>query len=146
MYKMRKNYGLTPATFSGMLDTMLTNNWDRMFSDDHQNYMNVPVNIKETDAAFEMDLVAPGLKKEDFNINIEKDVLTVSFEHKEEKKETTDKVIRNEYKFRSFKRSFTLSDKINAEGISAKYTDGILSLNLPKAEPKADTTKKIEIA
>ena len=146
MYKMRKNYGLTPATFSGMLDTMLTNNWDRIFSDDHHNQMNVPVNIKETDTAFEMDLVAPGLKKEDFNINIEKDVLTVSFEQKEEKKETTDKVIRSEYKFRSFRRSFTLSDKINAEGISAKYTDGILSLNLPKAEPKADTTKKIEIA
>ncbi|MCB0697278.1 MAG: Hsp20/alpha crystallin family protein [Chitinophagaceae bacterium] len=146
MYKHRKNFTMTPATFGGLMDGVLNNKWDRMFFDDNWSNVTAPVNIKETDTAYQLDVVAPGLKKEDFDIQVEKDVLSVSFEQKEEQKETTDKMIRNEYKFRSFKRNFTLGDKINAAGISANYADGILSVNLPKAEPNEATTRKIDIA
>lgn len=145
MYKHRKNFTMTPATFGGLMDNVLNNKWDRMFFDDNWSNVTAPVNIKETEANYQVDVVAPGLKKEDFNINVEKDVLTVSFEQKEEQKETTDKYIRNEYQFRSFKRNFTLSDKINTAGISATYVDGVLSISLPKAEPNETTTRKIDI-
>ncbi|HEY9177394.1 MAG TPA: Hsp20/alpha crystallin family protein [Flavipsychrobacter sp.] len=146
MYKHRKNFVLTPSTFTGMVDNMLSNKWDRMFFDDNWSNVTAPVNIRETDKAYQLDVIAPGLKKEDFDIQVEKDVLTVSFEKKEESAETTEKFIRNEYQFRSFKRSFTLSDKINASDIAASYTDGVLSITLPKAEPVAPAVKKIDIA
>jgi len=146
MYKHRKNFTMTPATLGGLMDNVLNNKWDRMFFDDNWSNVTAPVNIKETDAAYMVDVVAPGLKKEDFNIHVEKDVLSVSFEQKEEQTEQTDKFIRNEYQFRSFKRNFTLSDKIDTAAISATYTDGILSISLPKAEPNEAKARKIDIA
>lgn len=146
MYKHRKNFTLTPSTFSGMMDNMLSNKWDRMFFDDNWSNVTAPVNIKETDKAYQLEVIAPGLKKEDFNISVEKDVLTISYEKKEEQKETADKYIRNEYQYRSFKRNFTLSEKINVAGITAGYTDGVLNITLPKTEPAEPTVKKIDIA
>ncbi len=146
MYKHRKNFTMTPATLGGLMDNVLNNKWDRMFFDDNWSNVTAPVNIKETDTTYQVDVVAPGLKKEDFNIHVEKDVLSVSFEQKEEQTEKTDKFIRNEYQFRSFKRNFTLSDKIDTTGIAATYADGILSISLPKAEPNEAKTRKIDIA
>lgn len=146
MYKTRKNYGMVPATFSGMLDNMFPKHWDKVFFDDNWSNVTAPVNIKETESAFVIDVIAPGLKKEDFSINVEKDVLSISFEHKEEQKEEKDNIIRNEYQFRSFKRNFTLGEKVNAEAISATYTDGVLSVNLPKKEETKIEAKKITVA
>lgn len=146
MYTNRKNFMLTPSSFSGIMDNVLSNKWDSFFFEDNWSNVTAPVNIKETDKAYQLDVIAPGLKKDDFNINIEKNVLSISFEKKEEKIESSDKLIRNEYQFRSFKRNFTLTEKINAAGISAGYTDGILSITLPKVEPVAPSVKKIDIA
>lgn len=146
MYTNRKNFMLTPSSFSGIVDNMLSNKWDRFFADDNWSNVTAPVNIKESDKAYQLDVIAPGLQKDDFNISIEKDVLSVSFEKKEENKESTDKFIRSEYQFRSFKRNFTLTEKINAAGITAGYTDGILSITLPKKEQVAPSVKKIDIA
>lgn len=146
MYKHRKNFALTPSTFSGMLDNMLNSNWDNFFSDDNWSKITAPVNIRETDTEYQLDVIAPGLKKEDFNISVDKDVLSISFEQKQEEEEKTDKIIRNEYQYRSFKRNFTLSDKINASDIKATYTDGVLHVSLPKATPAEAPTRKIEIA
>lgn len=146
MYKHRKNFALTPSTFSGMLDNMMNNNWENFFSDDNWSKITAPVNIKETDKEYQLDVIAPGLKKEDFNINVEKDVLSISFEQKEEHEEKTDKVIRNEYQYRSFKRNFTLSENIHASDIKATYSDGVLKISLPKAAPAEAPTRKIEIS
>ena len=102
----------------------------------------VPVNVKESGSFFEMDLVAPGFTKEDFKINLENNILTVSAEKKDEVKEENEKQIRREYNFKSFKRSFTVDEKIDATNIDAKYINGVLRLNLPKkAEVKAPTTE-----
>lgn len=146
MYKHRKNFTLTPSTFNGMLDNVLSGNWENFFSDDQWNKFTVPVNIKETDSAYVLDVVAPGLNKEDFDISVEKDILTISFEQKETKEESTDKVLRSEYKYSSFKRSFSLSERINANEIKASYNNGVLNISLAKVVPAEEPTRKIEIA
>ena len=104
-----------------------------------------PANIKETEKEYLLSIVAPGFNKEDFSINIDKNQLTISAEKKEEISNETERQIRNEYKFQPFKRSFTLDDKINADGISSQYVNGVLSLNLPKKEEVKPATKQINI-
>ncbi len=104
-----------------------------------------PVNIKETENAFSLDVVAPGFSKEDFKISLENNLLTVSVEKKEETVNENEKLVRTEYKFSSFKRSFTVDDKINAEAISAQYVNGVLTLNLPKKAEVKPATKQISI-
>ena len=100
----------------------------------------VPVNVKEMENGYQLDVVAPGFKKTDFKINLDQQLLTISVEKKEELKEggigtaSQEKQIRREYNFRSFKRSFTIDEKIDATNIAASYINGVLTLNLPKKE------------
>jgi HSP20 family protein len=102
----------------------------------------VPVNVKETDGAYEMEVVAPGFEKTDFKISVDKGLLTVSAEKKDDVKEENPKQIRREYSYSSFKRSFTLDEKIDATNIAASYINGVLTLNLPKkVEVKAPVTE-----
>ena len=105
----------------------------------------VPVNIRENEKQYLLDVVAPGLLKEDFKISLDNNLLTVSFEKKEETVNEGEKQLRTEYKLQSFKRSFTLDEKVNAEGISAQYVNGVLTLNLPKKEDVKPATKQISI-
>lgn len=106
----------------------------------------VPVNIVETEKNYSLDVVAPGFEKADFKINLEQNVLTVSAEKKDELKQENNKHIRSEYKFSSFKRSFTLDEKIDAAGIEAKYVNGVLTLNFPKKEVVKPTAQEINIS
>ncbi|MDB5205857.1 MAG: Hsp20/alpha crystallin family protein [Flavisolibacter sp.] len=106
----------------------------------------IPINIKETEKEFLIELVAPGLNKEDFGISLEDSLLTISAEKKEEAKNENEKTIRAEYKFASFKRSFTTDEKVNAEGITAQYVNGVLIVNLPKKEEVKPAIKNITIA
>ena len=100
----------------------------------------VPVNVKETDGSYQLDVVAPGFEKTDFKINLDQQLLTISVENKEEMKKDNaglapkEKFIRREYSYSSFKRSFTIDEKIDATKITASYINGILTLNLPKKE------------
>ncbi len=107
----------------------------------------MPVNIRETDAAYEMELVAPGLRKEDFQLNVSGDMLTVSFEEKNENKESNNQEgwVRQEYRRRSFSRSFHLSDAIDINNIAAHYEHGILYVTLPKNERSRQTSKTIRV-
>ena len=104
-----------------------------------------PVNIKETDKNYSIDVIAPGFEKTDFSVNLDQDILTISAEKKEEKKNDGEKEIRKEYSYRSFKRSFTLDEKIDGAAIEAKYVNGILTLNLPKKEEVKTASKVISI-
>ncbi len=92
----------------------------------------VPVNVKETEGSYLLEVVAPGFEKADFKVNLEQQLLTISAEKQVTEPASTEKQIRQEYPFRSFKRSFTLDDKIDATKIDASYINGILRLNLPK--------------
>jgi len=108
---------------------------------------NVPsVNIHETADGFHLELAAPGLLKEDFKINLEKGLLSISYEKKTGNEEKDYKTLKREFGLSSFKRSFTVDDNINAEGIQAKYENGILKLFLPKKEEVKVLPKEITIA
>lgn len=110
------------------------------------SYLNVPpVNIHETGDAFHLELVAPGLQKEDFKVSIENGLLTISYEKKTETENKDYKTHRREFSVRSFKRSFSVDEKINADAIQAKYENGVLKLLLPKKEEVKVTPKQITI-
>lgn len=105
----------------------------------------VPVNVKETANSYQLEVVAPGFDKADFKINLDDSLLTISAEKKNEEKKETDKQIRREYSYRSFKRSFTVDTKIDATKIEASYINGVLILNLPKKEEVKASVKEIII-
>ena len=151
---MKKSNGNMPATsFSGLVDKIFQNNVNRLLDDDFWGFsnvaqnVNVPVNLKETDRSYELELVAPGLKKEDFKINVHRDMLTISFEHQEEQSHQNEGAdwLRKEYQKRSFTRSFSLDDAIDTNKISAKYTDGILHVSLQKKEGAQAVSRTIDI-
>ena len=105
----------------------------------------VPVNITETDKAYTLDVVAPGFEKSDFKVSLDQQILTISVEKKEEVKEENKKQLRREYSYRSFKRSFTIDEKIDIHNIDAQYVNGVLTLNLPKKEIVKESAKEINI-
>lgn len=92
------------------------------------------VNVKENDDQFELELAAPGLAKDDFKIEINDGILTISAEHKEKEEKKEEGYTRKEFSFRSFTRRFTLPEDTNDKDITANYENGILSIALPKKE------------
>lgn len=109
------------------------------------NLFSPAVNIVETPDAYHLELNAPGRNKEDFQISVDKGLLTISYEKKEEAKSEDVKVVRREFSYQSFKRSFTIDEKINAEAIQAKYENGLLKLLLPKKAEQQQPVKTINI-
>jgi len=106
------------------------------------------VNISETKTGYQIELAVPGFKKEDFKINLEKDILTVSAEHKEDKSENSDDkkhFSKREFNFQSFTRSFNIPESINTAGIQANYENGILSIDLTKKEEEIVKPRLIEV-
>lgn len=101
------------------------------------------VNIKESETGFELVLSVPGRKKEDFNLEVDKLVLTISNELEKTELEEGVKFTRKEFALESFKRAFTLPDTINIEGIDASYEDGILRVVLPKKEEALPKPKRL---
>ena len=111
-----------------------------------ENVLNFPpVNIIEKGDHYHLQLAAPGMEKTDFNIKLDGKLLTISAEKKEEKTDETDKMIRKEFSCKSFKRSFTVDEKIDATNIGAKYENGILKLDLPKKEEVKNSAQEINI-
>lgn len=92
------------------------------------------VNITENKDDYLISLAAPGMKKSDFNVDIEGNMVTISCEKEEKKEEKDEKYNRKEYNYSSFSRSFTLPDDVMKEKIDAQYEDGVLKLKLPKKE------------
>jgi HSP20 family protein len=111
------------------------------------------VNISEDEQTYHIDVVSPGFKKEDFKVNIENNVLTISAETKQEttnnqdgnKDDKNKQYRRREYSYSSFTRSFQLPENVKEDDIDASYTDGILKLQIPKEEQQAKTSKEINI-
>jgi len=97
--------------------------------------LNVPaVNIIEHKDYYQVSMAVPGMKKDDFNIDVDGNLLTISSEKEENKEEKEKLYTRKEYNYSSFSRSFTLPEEINAEKIEAKYEEGVLKLSLPFKE------------
>lgn len=106
------------------------------------------VNVKETDEDFQIELAAPGMKKEDFKIEVDKSLLTISSEKKEEKEEKDKKgnYTRREFNYQSFSRSFSLPQAAAQDKIDATYSDGILHVSIKKKEKEPlPEAKKIDV-
>lgn len=151
---LKRENSRQPANFGSVVDQIFQNNLSRFFDDSFWGSnagdierTKVPVNLRETASAYEMELVAPGLRKEDFQLNVSNDMLTVSFEERKENNETNKEEgwVRQEYRKRSFSRSFHLNDAIDTNGISAHYENGILYVTLPKNEKAKQVSKTIKV-
>lgn len=101
------------------------------------------VNIKEDEMGYSLELAIPGKNREDFNVEIDKDVLTISMEAKSKDEKTEENYTRKEFSYTSFKRSFTLPKTVDSEKIKATYKDGILSFILPKKDEALPKPKRM---
>lgn len=106
------------------------------------------VNISEDEKSFCVDVVVPGYQKEDFKVNVEDDVLTISAESKTEttEEDKNKQYSRREYNYNSFTRSFRLPENAKDDEISAEYKDGILKLSIPKTEQEVKAKKEIQVS
>lgn len=149
----KKQNGNPSVSFGNVVDNLFQNSLRRFFDDNFWESGlpmptgNVPVNVRETEQQYEMDVVAPGCRKEDFQLNIQDNLLTIAFNYKEDKQQQDQKAgwVRNEYLQRSFSRTFTIDDTVDVSKIQATYTDGILRLTLPKNEKAKQIARTIEI-
>ena len=139
-----KNTNSFPSLRSWMDDFW---NTDKVFNDPFFSKELMPaVNVKEKDTSYEIELTAPGLKKEDFKLHVENGVLTISSETRKEEEEKNEKFTRKEFSYQSFSRSFNLPENAKLDDIQAKYENGLLLVSLPKKQIVAAPQKKhIEI-
>jgi len=141
-----------------MLPVMFTNNWlsntfDDMFNTNFMPRANATapaINVKETENEYEVEVAAPGLKKDDFQVNIDNEGnLSIKMEQKNEEKKEDKKshYLRREFSYSKYEQTLILPDNVNKEGISAKVDNGVLNVTLPKLEEtKAKVQRQIEIA
>jgi len=107
------------------------------------------VNIIETNDNFRLEMVAPGMRKEDFSVELEEDVLTISYEHDDNRESEKRNLmyLTREHNYHSFTRSFALSEQVESEKIQAKYEAGILNIIIPKREgAKGKPVRQIAIS
>ena len=105
------------------------------------------VNISESKEDFKIDVAAPGLEKDDFRINLNNNILTVSSDKEEKKEEENDRFMRREFSYLQFSRSFSLPVSADTEKINATYKNGVLNIVIPKKEEaKAKPVREIAIA
>lgn len=139
--KNNNQRGLVPS-FSNVFDSIFT---DGFFSG--RDMALVPaVNISENADNFHIELAAPGLSKEDFKVNLERKMLTIAVQKEQANDEQEKKFSRKEFSYSSFTRSFTLPDSADDSNIQAKYTDGVLSIEIPKREEAKMASRQISIS
>jgi HSP20 family protein len=122
--------------------------WDEWFDNGvWLKSINTPsVNVKESNNHFTVTLAAPGLKKNDFKIEVDGNILTVSSETEKEVEEKDENYTRKEFSYSSFSRSLSLPDDVNKDKVEATYQDGILKIELPRLhEKKLDERKYIPV-
>lgn len=132
-------WGFSPmrADFFGADDLTFDRLWKKDFAP--------AVNVAEEEKKFEIEFAAPGMRKEDFKIQVNEGVLTVSAERKEEKEEKKKNYTRQEYSYNSFSRSFALPENAKIEDIKARYENGVLKLDIAKKAVAVSKTKEIAV-
>ena len=140
-----------------MTPMMRTNNWipavfNDFFDTDYMPRANSTapaINVKETDKAYIVELAAPGMKKEDFNVHInDEGNLIIKMEKKDEKKEEdkSARYLRREFSYSKFEQTLLLPDDVKKEDITAKVEHGVLTVELPKVvEEKVKVSRQIDI-
>jgi HSP20 family protein len=130
----------TDNSFPGLFSSIF--NESDLYANNMKSLSLPATNVKENDQSFALEIAAPGLKKEDFKINLIDNRLTISVDKKEETEETKDNYHRREFSHEAFSRSFKLPNAVDTKKIEASYEEGILHISLPKkeeAEPKLIT-------
>ena len=138
---MRRNAAWLPSVFNDFFDTEFM---------PKANATAPAINVKENDKAYVVELAAPGMKKEDFNVHInDEGNLIIKMESKQEQKEEdkSTRYLRREFSYSKFEQTLLLPDDVNKEGIKAKVEHGVLTVELPKVvEEKVKVSRQIDIA
>ena len=135
-----KKNGMMPG-FNNVFDSIFN---DTFFSD--RMMSRVPAaNISESKDHYHVELAAPGLRKEDFKLSLERDVLSISVEQNTQQDAQERNFNKREFSYSSFVRSFTLPESADENGIEAKYENGVLCINIPKREEAKMQSRQIEI-
>lgn len=149
---MKSNNGNMIPSIPSLLNDFLANDWlSSPFGNWRTSGTTLPsVNVRETNDAFHIEVAAPGMKRDDFKVELDNNFLTISAEV-EQKNENTDErdgYTRREFSYQSFQRSFALPEnKVEGEKIAAKYVDGILNITVPKKEEaKPKPAKQIKVS
>lgn len=137
MSLIRRHNGLFPSLWNDVMTPDWFGGVDRV------NTALPAVNVREGETEFTLELAIPGRQKEDFNIEVDDHVLTISMEIKDEKEEKEEGFTRREFKYGSFKRAFTLPETVNEDAIEANYQAGILRFTLPKKEEALPKPKRL---
>ncbi len=143
MRMIKRNTGLFPSLFD---DWFIENRLDR---EDYETFSIPAVNISENFSIFAIEIAAPGLEKENFSIELDKQVLTISSKNNSEDQsgsENNRKFKRREFNYGEFTRSFKIPETVNMNEIGANYENGILSITLPKKEVEEDIKRMVEIS
>ena len=145
--KKHKTLCHLPVVILGYFDKIIhwyffDNDLARITDTDWSNW-SPSVNIKETKDDYQLEVSAPGLSKKDFNISVDNDILTISGEKEVNKNDDQDNYTRKEFSVSSFKRSFTLPESLDSNGIKAEYNDGILNIILPKKEETKEKPSRV---
>lgn len=140
----RRAVGPLSSTLSPMLSDVFESFFNEPFFSDRVISRVPAVNIAETDDEYQIEMAAPGMQKDDFKINLENDLLTISVEKGTESEERK-RYNKREYGYNSFVRTFALPNSADYEHINAEYTDGILRVDLPKREEAKRQTREISI-
>lgn len=133
-------------SFNNLMNDFLID-FPSLYGDSNSLYsgQSVPVNIRENEDGYKLDIIAPGFSRDEFKIQLEKNLLNVSIEKKAQEENKNEKQIRKEYEFQTFKRTFTIDEKIDVENIEAKYENGVLTLGLAKKTEVKPVAKQITI-
>jgi HSP20 family protein len=133
--------------------SLIRDNWlsdffdsDRFFDSDMMQRTVPAVNVIEKEKTFEIELAAPGLEKKDFNVVVDKGVLTISVEKEMKKEVKEENYTRKEFNYTTFSRSFALPENVNEDGIKATYDDGVLRLTVVKKVATTVPKKAIQVA
>lgn len=139
---------LTKSNTPSPLRSMMNDLWntDNFFDKPYNKRELLPaVNIRETENNYELELAVPGFKKDDFKITTENGFLTIAAEVNNEHNEETENYTRKEFSYASFSRTFTLPDNVIEDHISAKYHDGLLTVDLKKSGKSLTAKKHVKI-
>lgn len=154
MKPMRRERGgesLAPKSFFtdffSDVDRFFENDLFRMPAQIGRQFMrNMPAtNIRESEKEYTIELAAPGMTKEDFNIDVDEGMLIISSQKEEDTTKEEENFTRREYNYNSFSRSFRLPEAVNAEEIKARYEEGVLKISVPKREESNTSRKRVNI-
>ena len=141
MYTARKNQAWIPSVFGDLFDDFAVM--------PAKQFASPAVNIKETEKAFEIEIAAPGMTRDDFKIRVDNDeelVIALEKKHEDKEEHKGENYLRREFSYTSYHQAFTLPDNIDLEAIKANMTNGVLGIVLPKKTPEKQIPASRHIA